>query len=70
MSLAPTELMRSTSAKSDATKHTVHPEMQRRKAKSRVPGDESSKVRRPGRDVRQAHDKDGNEQQLRHKSAK
>jgi hypothetical protein len=42
---------------------TAHPETQPQRAKTGAPGSESSKVRDGARDVRSAHDKDGNGEQ-------
>ncbi|HYQ46960.1 MAG TPA: hypothetical protein VER11_33545 [Polyangiaceae bacterium] len=43
--------------------HAQHPETQRSRAKTGVPGTEQSKVKSQRTDVRHAHDKDGNTQQ-------
>lgn len=43
--------------------HPVHPEMQRQRGPTGAPGSESSKARSSAKDVRSAHDKDGNSEQ-------
>jgi hypothetical protein len=42
---------------------TTHPETQRRDAKTGTPGSEASKAPSGAKDVRSAHDKDGNSEQ-------
>jgi len=41
----------------------AHPETQKRQAKTGTPGSEASKVQSSAKDVRSAHDKDGNSEQ-------
>jgi hypothetical protein len=42
---------------------TTHPETERREPKTGTPGSEASKARSGAKDVRSAHDKDGNSEQ-------
>jgi len=48
--------------KAKSETHSTHPET-RRQAKPGAPGSESSKVKSSAKDVRNAHDKDGNSEQ-------
>jgi len=43
--------------------HAAHPEMQHSRPKTGTPGTEQSKSKGDAKDVRNAHDKDGNSQQ-------
>jgi len=43
--------------------HASHPETKVRRAATGTPGTESSKVQSTGKDLRNAHDKDGNSAQ-------
>jgi len=52
-----------TTEKAKPKTRTAHPETQPQRAKTGAPGSESSKVQQGARDVRSAHDKDGNGEQ-------
>jgi hypothetical protein len=63
MMLARVEYMKRTptTGKTKPASHAAPPEARRRKPA--VPGEESSKVASTAKDVRSAHDKDGNDEQ-------
>jgi hypothetical protein len=52
-----------TNEKGKPATQAAHPETQQRDTRPRVPGSEASKAKSTTKDVRSAHDKDGNSQQ-------